>query len=252
MAIQGDKVGLYLANRDIAIPQCNIVITQPTIKDVLTFGEEKFLNCVQLLGHLDKVLQPVQRELANVNMPEVTPLALLLVAYHEEREVRQQVDDFFELICFNYKVKITENSIDFKQEDRKVGMLTPFNYNFFSNTLCDLYEPAVLKNENYNPKSKKAKEIAEKLQKGKEKKAQLQGKSDVVQSLFGTYASILSIGMPMDINVLMQYTPFQMFDAFDRFTLKEGEDYYKLLSSSGFLDTSKIDQPEPWLKNLYE
>ena len=252
MAIQGDKVGLYLANRDIPIPQCNIVVTQPTIQEVLTFGEEKFLNCVQLLGHLDKVLLPIQQELSNANMPEVAPLTLLLVAYKEEKEMRQQVDEFFELICFNYKVLVTENSIDFEKDETRVGMLTPFNYNFFSNTLCDLFEPSVLKSENYNPKSDKAKEIAAKLQQGKEKKAQLQGKSDVSQSIFGTYASILSIGMPMDINTLMQYTPFQMFDAFDRFTLKEAEDYFKLLSSSGFLDTSKIEQPEPWLKNLYE
>ena len=252
MAIQGDKVGLYLANRDIAIPQCNIIITQPTVKEVLTFGEEKFLNCVQLLGHLDKVLQPIQQELANVNMPEVSPLALLLVAYKEEKPVRMQVDDFFELVCIGYKVIITDNSIDFEKDNKKVGMLTPFNYNFFSAALLDLFEPAAMKKDNYNPKSDKAKEIAEKLQKGKEKKVQLQGKSDVSQSIFGTYASILSIGMQMDINILMQYTPFQMFDAFDRFTLKEAEDYYKLLSSSGFLDTSKIDQPEPWLKNLYE
>ena len=252
MAIQGDKVGLYLANRDIAIPQCNIIVTQPTVQEVLTFGEEKFLNCVQLLGHLDKVLQPIQEELSSANMPEVPPLALLLVAYREEKPIQEQVDEFFELICFNYDVKITSNSIDFEQENKKVGMLTPFNYNFFAETLLDLFEPAALKNENYNPKSNKAKEIAEKLQRGKERKAQLQGKSDVTQSIFGIYASILSIGMQMDINIFMQYTPFQIFDAFERFTLKEAEDYYKLLSSSGFLDTSKIDQPEPWLKNLYE
>ena len=252
MAIQGDKVGLYLANRDIAIPQCNIIVTQPTVQEVLIFGEEKFLNCIQLLGHLDKVLQPIQEELNNANMPEVPPLALLLVAYKEEKPIQEQVDEFFELICFNYNVKITSNSIDFEQEDKKVGMLTPFNYNFFAETLLDLFEPSALKNENYNPKSDKAKEIAEKLQKGKERKAQLQGKSDVTQSIFGIYASILSIGMQMDINIFMQYTPFQIFDAFERFTLKEAEDYYKLLSSSGFLDTSKIDQPESWLKNLYE
>lgn len=252
MAIQGDKVGLYLSNRNIVLPQCNIIVTQPTIQEVLTFGEEKFLNCIQLLGHLDRVLAPIKEELEKQNMPEVSTLTLLLVAYNEDKKVQQDIDEFFELICIGYNVKITENSVDFEKDDKKVGMLTPFNYNFFADLILDLFEPAMLKKENYNPKSDKAKEIAEKLKKGKEKKAQLQGKNDVNQSLFGTYASILSIGLQMDINIFMQYTPFQIFDAFDRFSLKEAEDYYKLLSSSGFLDTSKIDQPESWLKNLYE
>ena len=58
----------------------------------------------------------------------------------------------------------------------------------------------------------------------------------------------------MDINVFYNYTPFQLYDAFNRFLAKMARDKYESMLMIPFADTSKIQANEPpsWLENLYK
>ncbi len=249
MAIKGDRVGLYLASRDIAVQQCGILIKQPTVREVLMFGEEDFLSVLQLFNQLPMFADTLKKD--NPVLQEAPDFQILLLMCQQDAMVRHQLENFFELVCPDYEVKFADAAIEFQQEKQLRGQLHPFNFEFFQKTIKELFDPYSAQKEEYNPKSDKAKEIARKLKEGKERKAKQQ-QGDTSQSLFGTYLSILSIGIQTDINVLLEYTPFQLYDAFERFALKESQDYYKMLSSSGFLDTSKVEEPESWLKNLYD
>ena len=73
-----------------------------------------------------------------------------------------------------------------------------------------------LEEREFNPVNDAAAAIAKKLQKGREKRAEARGK----QSLFGIYCSTLSIGMNMDVNIFFNYTPFQLYDAYNRYFAK--------------------------------
>lgn len=251
MAIKGELVGKYLTGEDILIEDCNITISQPTVKTILQFGEDNFLAAINFITQVDAMLEDIKKEDANAQF--LSSFQLFLTIYNQDIKTRQQLNQFFDMVFPHYKIKITENSIDFSVEENDKfivkGRMTPFNYESFSKTVEDLFLPYTNKKEEYNPGSDKAKEIAEKLKKGRQKISEQ--KNDEVGSLFGSYLSILSIGLQMDIYLLLKYTPFQLYDAFMRYNRKRAQDQHFRIKTIPFADTSNMEDPEEWTSNLY-
>ena len=107
----------------------------------------------------------------------------------------------------------------------------------------------------YNPANEQARQIAEKLKKGNEirnKLNQEKNSGKVSQSLIGSYTSILSVGMGMDINIFYNYTLFQLYDSFLRYTTKIQYDFYMRVSTMPMMDTSEMKEPNNWLDDLYK
>ena len=89
------------------------------------------------------------------------------------------------------------------------------------------------------------------LKKRKEILNKKKGLEDESPSLYGSYISVMSVGMGIDINVLFQYTPFQLYDLFNRYWKKNSSDFYLRVSTMPMMDTSGMEEPEPWTDNLY-
>lgn len=249
MALQGD-LGVYLCGGPVFIPDCNVVITPPVVKAIMLFGEDKFLMANQLFSKTQIFLKEVRE--GNSGLEKYSDFQLLLVILNEEAKSKRLASDFFELVFPDYHFSFSESSIEFFQNDRIVGRVTPFNFEKMQVVFDELFNPYKDKKEEYNPVNDKAAEIAAKLKKGKEKIAALKnkGKSENT-SLFAVYTSVLSIGMNIDINILLNYTPFQLYDAFNRYMAKVQSDIYQSISLQPFADTSKIESPEEWYRNLY-
>ena len=94
-------------------------------------------------------------------------------------------------------------------------------------------------------------DIAEKIKKGREKVHAQKATSEGEHSLFADYCSTLSIGMHMDVGIFFNYTPFQLYDAYRRFFSKEQSDFYMRVTSMPMMDTSKMEAPPEWQRNLY-
>jgi hypothetical protein len=71
------------------------------------------------------------------------------------------------------------------------------------------------------------------------------------QSLFGRYTSILSVGLQMDINIFYNYTPFQLYDTFQRYFSKVSSDLYTKVSTTPLMDVTNMEPPKDWSRNLY-
>ena len=56
----------------------------------------------------------------------------------------------------------------------------------------------------------------------------------------------------MDINILYNYTPFQLFDAYKRYQVKQAYDLYQKVATTPMMDTSKMTEPDNWLDNIYK
>lgn len=249
MALQGD-LGVYLSGQPVFLQSCNITITPPKVKDILIFGEDRFLMANHILGKTDKFLAQVRE--GNSELDKYSDFQLLLVILKEEANSRRLVNDYFELVFPDYQIELTENSMDFKNDNKIVGRITPFNFDVLQITLIELFEPYKDNKEEYNPANDKAAEIAEKLKRGKQKLAELKNRGKKEEtSLFATYSSVLAIGLGISINMFMEYTPFQLYDAFNRYFAKHQSDIYQSLSMQPFADTSKIEAPEEWYRNLY-
>ena len=173
MALQGD-LGLYLSGCPVPLKQANVFLTPPKVRDILAFGEDKFLMASQLFSNTGKFLRQVRE--GNSELERYSDFQLLLVILNEEANSRRLVDDYFELVFPDYHIELTESSIDYTIEGRVVGRITPFNFEELQITTSELFEPYKDKKEEYNPANDKAAEIAAKLKKGKQKIAELKGK----------------------------------------------------------------------------
>lgn len=255
MSIRGDKrkIGLLLSGQPIFIPEINIYITQPRIKDIVLFGEDDFFTTVQLLVDMQRFTSMIKEGNSQLNI--ISDFQLLLIMIEEDPTVKVMIQNLFNLIFPDYEVKITENTIDFvlSESNQIVGRITPFNFEPFQNALNDLFIPQG-ENErepDYNPVNDMAAKIAEKIKKGREKVHAQRAAVEGEHSIFADYCSTLSIGLGMDINIFFSYTSFQLYDAYRRFFDKQQSDFYMRVSSMPMMDTSKMEAPPPWQRNLY-
>lgn len=257
MFYKGD-IGLYLSGSPVPIPECAIFITQPTIQQIEQFGELKFLMGAQLLGCTDKFFEDIKE--GNSELSALSDFQILMTMVKQESEIKTYLTAFFALVCPDFIVKYNNQSLDFymMEEDNGSmreslkGQVTPFTFPALQRVVKELFVIEGQESDDYNPMDEKAKAIAEKLRKGRQKVQELNpGKSNETSSLYGSYASILAVGLPMDINTLFNYTPFQIVDTFNRYWEKVKFDQYTQITMTPFMDTSKIEQPDQWTRNLY-
>lgn len=255
MAIKGDikQVGLYLSGAPIPIPDCNIILTQPKVRDVVMFGEDEFLVITNILAHPENLTKEVRE--GNSQLEIISDFQLLMMILKNEPLIKSSVDKLFELIFPDYEIKFDDSSILFlieEEEGKKkpCGRITPFNFEFLSNIINDLFEPQNEQDKDYNPVNQKAAEIAAKIKRGREKVAHQ--RDEGAHSLFGRYTSILAIGMQMDVNIFYNYTPFQLYDAFNRYFAKVSSDFYSKVATTPLMDVSKMEEPDEWFRTLYK
>lgn len=252
MKYEGD-IGLYLSGQQVLIPECGIFITQPTVKQIALFGETKFLTAVQILTDPDTLFQEIKQ--GNSELKDVSNFQILLEILKADTSLKEYFDILFELCCPDYNIIFEKNSIEFylREEDSGSckGRIFTRNFEPFCRTIKELFV-FVSDNEDspdYNPANAAAKAIADKIKKGRAKAGQQKGEDKL--SLYGTYASILSIGLRLDLNVLYNYTPFQLYDSFSRYWAKEENDRYITMATIPFSDPSKLEEPKNWTRSFY-
>lgn len=254
MAIQGD-IAQYLSGMPVMVAGCNIAISQPTLKDIAAYGEDKFLMGVELFSKTERFVKSVKEGNSRLSMYD--DFQVLMAIANEDIGVRNTIDNLFSLIL-DYDYEYAAGSINFYIKDKKtqgiIGQLNPRNFDAFSRTISELFLPTSTSEdeEEYKPANDKAAEIAAKLKAGREKVKNIKGQETKVRSMFANYISILSIGLAMDIHVLYTYTPFQLYDAIRRFMVKGAYDLYQRISTMPMMDTSKMDVPDNWMDDIYK
>lgn len=256
MDIKGDLAQI-LSGMPIVVPNCNVAITQPTVKDICAFGEDDFLTAVQIIVNVEKFVGELRQ--GNPQLEMLSDFHLLMMVLSQDISIKSLISEFFNIIFPNYKVIIERNLINFKIEEVKknIGQLNPMNFEEFQFYLKKLFLPTGTDGDDpdYNPANEQARQIAEKLKKGNEirnKLNQEKNSGQVSQSLIGSYTSILSVGMGMDINIFYNYTLFQLYDSFLRYTAKIQYDFYMRVSTMPMMDTSEMKEPNNWLDDLYK
>lgn len=248
MILQGDQAALYLSGQDVPIQECNIIVHQPTIKQIVLFKESSFISAVQLFGNIDENIQRIREN--NPLTEEYSDFQLLMAMLNQNDDIKNNVDSFFQLVFPRYVIEIRDTDISFYDGENKVGMINSFNYLIFCETINNLFGLSSSERK-YNPANEKAKELADKFKKRAEILAKKKGKGDDSPSLFASYISILAVGMNISIDILFNYTPFQLQDTFTRYWKKVSSDFYQRVSTMPMMDTSKMEEPDSWTNNLY-
>lgn len=255
MEYQGD-IGLYLSGCQVPIKMCGMYITQPKVRDIVQFGESDFFAIAHILSDIPEFVKEVKEGNSVLKEKPDFQIFIGILGNDKNSQVRRMFDNFMELCFSDFRVDVTKKSINFKVDvdGGNVGQVNPFNFREFSRTIKELFMPKDQEEDieyNIDPNNKRAVEMLKKIEANRRKRKEAQNKEGGNTSIFAHYTSILSIGMNMDINVFYNYTPFQLYNAFDRYLAKFQYDIYQKTMMTPFVDTSKIEEVESWLVDIY-
>lgn len=235
-----------MCGTDIPVPECQITVHQPKIKEIALIGEQNFFMGAQTLT-LNKTMFVEDKEgLANINNFQIF---MMIMSEKEAKDKKLAVQQVFTLIFPESKVLITPRSLIFNQQNNENIIVDENNFDYLQDILrmvfCSKNGP--MDQQAFNPANDKAKEIAQKLMRGRERIAAERGDSN--SSVFSQYLSILTVGLnSMSMQDLMNLTMFQLYDLIERYSLYINWD----IDIRSRLAGGKPDKsPDNWMKNLH-
>lgn len=238
------RLGL-MCGIDLPIPELQATIHQPKIKEIAFVGEKDFFLGVQCLC-IDKNIIANQGESLLVNTNNFQ-IFMTMMKEKEMAEKKDSVINVFSLIFPKYKTLFTPRSI-ILQSDTQI-MIDDSNFEILQEYLKEIFcfKSSVSQELGFNPANDTAKKIADKLMRGRQRVAELNGSANV--SIFSQYLSMLTVGLDsMSLQDLMDLTMFQLFDLVERYQLYINWD----IDIRSRLAGGKPDgKPENWMKNIH-
>ena len=238
------RLGL-MCGIDLPIPELQATIHQPKIKEIAFVGEKDFFLGVQCLC-IDKNIIANQGESLLVNTNNFQ-IFMTMMKEKEMAEKKDSVINVFSLMFPKYKTLFTPRSI-ILQSDTQI-MIDDSNFEILQEYLKEIFcfKSSMSQELGFNPANDTAKKIADKLMRGRQRVAELNGSANV--SIFSQYLSMLTVGLDsMSLQDLMDLTMFQLFDLVERYQLYINWD----IDIRSRLAGGKPDgKPENWMKNIH-
>ena len=233
-----------MCGTDLPVPECQLIIHQPRIKEISLLGEQEFFIGAQCLTLNKSMFVQDKEVLENINNFQIFMMVMNEKEAKDKRNATQQV---LQLLLPSYKVLFTPRTLIFSQEGQNT-IIDETNFEFFQEVLKLVFcaKNGPMDQQSFNPQDQKAKEIAEKLMRGRARIAAEKGGSN--SSVLSQYLSILTIGTSMQLQNLMDLTMFQLYDLIERYDLYINWD----IDLRSRLAGGKPDKhPDNWMKNLH-
>ena len=241
---------LLLSGNDIPFTEANITIHNPTLKEIAYVGEENFLKGYQLLN-ISKQFLPEEGKLS---LGDISDFDILIAILKERNAVMQKnrscVFMVLALLFPSYAISLKKDSIALRKEgtEEEEHVINKNNFNTFQEIIKQMFSFGPDDDQNdFNPSGKLASKIAEKLKKRYNKLAELEKQTQKVD-VYSRYASVLAIGLNLDIKQVLNYTPYQLFDQLLRYNFKSNSDIYLQGKLAGAKD---LKDPEDWMKDVH-
>ena len=233
-----------MCGTDLPVPECQLILHQPRIKEISLLGEQEFFIGAQCLTLNKSMFVQDKEVLENINNFQIFMMVMNEKEAKDKRNATQQV---LQLLLPSYKVLFTPRTLIFSQEGQNT-IIDETNFDFFQEVLKLVFcaKNGPMDQQSFNPQDQKAKEIAEKLMRGRARIAAEKGGSN--SSVLSQYLSILTIGTSMQLQNLMDLTMFQLYDLIERYDLYINWD----IDLRSRLAGGKPDKhPDNWMKNLH-
>lgn len=230
---------------DYPVPECQLTIHQPRIKEIALIGENNFFTGIQYLCLNKTMFIKDESLLSNTNNFQIF---MTVMAEKEAIDKKIAVQQVCALLFPNDKVLFTPRSINIVKQDNSI-LIDETNFEYLQqaiSTICCL-KTGPMDQQAFNPADKKAQEIAEKLMRGRQRVAAQKGESNV--SVFSQYLSILTVGLhSMSLCDMTELTMYQLYDLVERYMLYVNWDMDVRCRLAGGKPDS---QPDNWMKNIH-
>ena len=234
-----------MCGTDLPVPECQLVIHQPKIKEIALLGEQDFFIGAQCLT-LNKSMFITEGKdvLSNTNNFQIF---MMVMNEKEAKDKKTATTQVLQLLLPSFKILFTPRSLVLNGDDKNIT-IDENNFEYFQDILklvfCTKNGP--MDQQSFNPSGDKAREIAEKLMKGRARIAAEKGETNA--SVFSQYLSILTIATSMQLQNLMDLTMFQLYDLVERYNLYITWD----IDLRSRLAGGKPDRhPDNWMKNIH-
>lgn len=230
---------------DIPIPQLQLIIHQPKIKEIALMGETDFFIAVQCLN-IDKNLLNQDKSLSqDINNFQIF---MMIMSESETKNKKIATQQLLSLLFPQYNILFTPRSILLQNNETSI-MIDENNFEELQKIIKIIFCVSNKNNQQmgFNPANDQAKVIAEKLMRGRKKVAEQNGSANA--SIFSQYLSILTIGLSsMSLQELMELTMFQLYDLVERYQLYISWD---IDIRSRMAGAKPEDKPDNWMKNIH-
>ena len=234
-----------MCGTDYPVPECQLVIHQPRIKEIALIGETDFFTGIQCLC-LNKSMFVKDESL----LGDTTNFQIFMTIMSEKEaiEKRQAVDQLCVLLFPNQKVTFTPRSMMLIGEGH-TSMIDENNFEALQQAISSIccLKTGPMDQQSFNPADEKAREIAEKLMRGRQRVAAQKGENNT--SIFSQYLSTLTVGVnSMSLEDCMNLTMYQLYDLVERYMLYVNWD---LDIRSRLAGATPDGQPDNWMKNIH-
>ena len=234
-----------MAGVDIPIPELQLTLHQPTLREIAYIGENDFFTGVQCLCLYKSMFIQDKDGLDDITNFQIFMTVMMDKATIDKKLATMQV---LELIFPQYKILFTPMSLIFVKGEESITV-DDSNFDFLQETLRVVFcaKDGPMDQQAFNPANEKAREIAEKLMRGRQRVAAQKGGNN--SSVFSRYLSILTIGISsMSLLDLVNLTMFQLYDLIERYILHMRWDIDVRTRLAGGKPDS---QPDDWMKDIH-
>ena len=234
-----------MCGTDFPVPECQLVIHQPRIKEIALIGEQDFFSGIQCLCLNKSMFVKDETVLQNTNNFQIF---MTIMSEKETADKKASVQQVCTLLFPKHKVMFTPRSIILSGGNEAIT-IDESNFEALQSALTDIccLKTGPMDQQSFNPANEQARKIAEKLMRGRQRVAEQKGQTNV--SVFSQYLSILTIGLnSMSIHDIMDLTMYQLYDLIERYMLYVNWDMDVRCRLAGGKPDS---QPDNWMKNIH-
>lgn len=237
-----------MAGIDIPIPELQLSIHQPVIRDIAFMGEHEFFTAMQYLCVDKEVLIQDESLLATLSNFQVL---MKVLQQAQDSSKKGMIQTLLLLLFPERQSTILSGSIILTAKGQDPVTIDDNNFetvqDYVKTVLC---VDSIFQGDNivYNPANAAAKAIADKIMAGRRKVAQQKANGNN-ESILTRYMSVLTIGVgSMSLQDCLNLTLFQLFDLMERYTsLVEWDTDMKVRLAGGKPEKTV----ESWMRDIH-
>ncbi len=210
---------MLMTGVDIPMPELQFAVHQPSIKEISMIGEKEFFIGAQTLC-LNKSMYIQDENL----LSETTNFQLFMTMMQSKEAIQTKfcVLKVLNLLFPNANVLFTPRAVVLNLESQSIN-IDENNFEKLQSILSRIFCLQESGQDAYNPGNEEARKIAEKLMRGRQRVAAEKAKENG-DSVFTRYLSILTIGLHIKLQDMLNLTIFQLYDLVERYMLNSNWD----------------------------
>lgn len=230
---------------DIPIPELQASLHQPTLKEISYIGEKDFLVGVQCLNVKKTMVTQDELLLANTSNFQIL---MTIMQEKMTADKKQCVLQVLSLLFPKYQIFITPRAISMNCDAGNV-IIDEGNFESIQQIIGKIFCLSKSDQTAFNPSGSKAKEIADKLMKARQRVAAQKQAEMGDASVFAQYISTLTVGLgSMSLKDCLDLTMYQMYDLVERYSLYINWDIDMRSRMAGASPDKPVDN---WMKQIH-